>query len=158
EADEQWKTEREIELLLEEGRCYIRQSRLVEAADRFTQCLNLVQGDEGQSASYLISLGFIARRRGEFATALNYYEQSLAIFKKLHQQEQDDYATTLMNTATVYRRQGKIGEALRRSKIAWQIRLGLFRAGKISENQVGSILHNLGQIHLEGGNVIEAEK
>jgi len=62
------------------------------------------------------------------------------------------------SVSIIYRRQGKIEEALRRCKIAWRIRLELFQAGKISEVLVGLGLHTLGTIYLDAGNILEADQ
>ncbi len=158
EADPQWFHEHQSGFLMEEGLAYLRQSKLSEAVSSFTQCLSIEQsqGNELLSAHLLTNLGFISRRRGQFAAALSYYEKSTALFKKLGQQR--DYANTLNSISTVYRLQGKIEEAMRRCKIAWRIRLDLFREGKSSEVLVGLSRSSLGVIYLNAGDIIEAER
>jgi len=101
EVDSQWYEEHRSDVLQEEGRCYLRQSKLLEAANSFTQSLKIEQerGNEQQSARLLTNLGLISRRRGQFSPALSYYEQSIALYKKLGQQ--NDYATVLTNISTL---------------------------------------------------------
>lgn len=157
-ASAQWCTQHELDLLREEGRCYRMQGHLMEAEDRYTQCLNIVQArnDEKQSAYYLTHLGNIARQRGEFMTALTYYEQTMAVYRKLRLQK--EYVTLLLNTATCYRRLGNFDEASQRGKAALQLRLSLYQGEKISEVLVGIALNVLGQIYLDAGDIVKAEQ
>src|SRR5579884_2304963 len=85
EADPQWFEKNQTGILTEEGRCYRRQSRLSEALDSFTRALEIAQaeGRELLSAQLLSSIGNIFQRRGQFSTALTYYEQSTTMYKKL---------------------------------------------------------------------------
>jgi tetratricopeptide (TPR) repeat protein len=158
EADPQWYMENKAVILHESGRSYILQSKLREAAESYTQSLEIEQakGNELQCARLLNNLGAIYRRRGQFATALQYYEESIALYKKLGRQ--NDYASVLANISNVYRLQGKIEEALRRCKIALRIRLELTREGKISEEMIGISLLALGRIYLDEGNIVAAEQ
>ena len=172
EVDPDWFEENQADVLLEEGRSYMRQSRLLDAANAYTQSLEIHQahGDEPQSIPLLNGLGRIYRRRGQLATALSFYEQNIAIYKRriaLYKKEdepeayastQEAYASTLTSISAVYRRQGKMEEALRRCKIALLIRLELAQAGKLSELLVGTSRRALGQIYMDAGNIIEAEQ
>jgi tetratricopeptide (TPR) repeat protein len=157
-SDPQWYARRLSSILIEEGRCYMQQSRLADASRSLTQALEIEQsaGRELQGALLLNNLGSIYRRRGQFSTALGYYEQSIAIYKRLGRQR--DYASTLTNISNIYRLQGKIEEARRRCKVALSIRLKLFQEGSISEMHVGLSLHALGVIYLNANNITEAEK
>ncbi len=103
----------------------------------------------------LKSLGFVCRRRGQFTAALQYYEESIALYKKLNRQS--NYADVLGNISNVYRLQGKIEEALRRGKIAWRIRLELSKEGKITEVMFGLSEQALGVIYLNAGDIVQAE-
>ncbi|HEU5230701.1 MAG TPA: tetratricopeptide repeat protein, partial [Ktedonobacteraceae bacterium] len=158
QADPAWYEENLPLVLMEEGKCYQRLSRLPEAANSFIQCLAMQQarGNELQCAHLLHDLGLIFLRRGQFAESLDYYERSIALYKKLGRQS--EYATALNSTSFVYRLQGKIEEALRRCKIAWRIRRDLFREEKVSEDFIGFSLQTLGGIYLTASNVIEAER
>jgi tetratricopeptide (TPR) repeat protein len=157
EADPQWYAENKAAILLEIGRSYVLQSRFAEAADCYTQSLEIERskGRELQCARLLNNLGNISRRRGQFAASLPYYEESIALYKKLGRQ--GDYASVLGNISNVYRQQGKIEEALRRCKIAWRIRLELVRDGQITEMLLGLSEQALGIIYLNAGDIIEAE-
>jgi tetratricopeptide (TPR) repeat protein len=157
EADPQWYAENKAAILLEYGRNYVLQSRLAEAADCYSQSLEIerTRGDELQCARLLKNLGFICRRRGQFAAALPYYEESIALYKKLGRQS--NYADVLGNISNVYRLQGKIEEALRRGKIAWRIREELVREGKITEVLFGLSEQALGVIYLDAGDIVQAE-
>jgi len=157
EADSQWYAENQAFILLENGRSYALQSRYAEAADSYTQSLEIEQarGHEPQCARLLNNLGFICRRRGQFAAALDYYEKSIALYKKLGRQT--NYVAVLGNISNVYRLQGKIEEALRRGKIAWRIRQELVRDGKVTEMLLGLSEQALGVIYLTAGDIIEAE-
>lgn len=157
-AEPQWLAKNQLGFLTEEGWCYSRQGRLSEALDRFSQALEIAQaeGSELQSARLLSYIGGIFRRKGQFSTALNYYERSMAVYRKLGRQR--DYARTLTDMSIIYRLQGKLDEALRRCKVAWHIRLELFRQGTISEDQIGRSLNVLGGIHLNMGDIVAAER
>jgi tetratricopeptide (TPR) repeat protein len=157
DADPQWYAENKATILLENGRSYALQSRFVEAANCYTQSLEIERskGRELQCARLLNNLGNISRRRGQFAAALPYYEESIALYKKLGRQS--DYANVLGNISNVYRLQGKIEEALRRSKIARRIRLELVRDGKITEMLLGLSEQALGVIYLNAGDIVEAD-
>ncbi|GCE31403.1 hypothetical protein KDA_68870 [Dictyobacter alpinus] len=159
DVDPEWYEENKFVVVREEGRCYLQQSRLKEAQECYQLCLEIERtqdGDPSRLAGILTNLGLIARRRGQFAEALEFYEQSIEIYKKLGLR--DNYATILNNMAVVYRRQGKLEEALRRCKIAWRIRVELAETQQISETDVALSLHNMGQIYLDAGKTIEAEK
>ena len=160
ETDPQWYEENEAIILQENGRSYVLQSRFAEATDCYTQSLEIerakrAKGYELQCARLLNSLGTICRRRGQFAATLPYYEESIALYKKLGRQS--DYASVLGNISNVYRLQGKTEEALRRCKIAWHIRLELTRKGEITEMLVGLSEQALGVIYLNAGDIVEAE-
>ncbi len=157
-ADPQWYQEYQADLFQEEGRCYRYQSKLQDAARCFMQCLDIQQahGNEQECAKLLRSLGQVFRQSGQFSRALDYYEQSIALYRKLNLKL--DYANTLRHISTIYPWQGKSEEALRLCKIVWRVHLELFQAGIMSELQVGLSLLNLGVTHLKVGNIIEAEQ
>lgn len=156
-ADPQWYEENKSIIFLEEGRNYVKQSKLAQAADSYMRSLEieLGRGDKLQCAKLFNNLGFTCRRRGQFTAALEYHEQSIALYKDLGRQS--DYAHVLGNISNVYRLQGKIEEALRRCKIAWHIRKELAKEGKIPETLVGMSEQALGIIYLDSGDIMEAE-
>lgn len=157
-ADPQWYEKNAPSILTLEGRCYQQQSKLPEATTSFLQSLEIQQarGADLLCANLLGNLGLIFRRRGQFATSLEYYDRSIALYKSLGRQS--EYAQMLNGSSVVYRLQGKIEEALRRCKIAWRIRRELFREEKVSESQIALSLNTLGGIYLQAGNIIEAER
>ncbi|HLG76423.1 MAG TPA: tetratricopeptide repeat protein, partial [Ktedonobacteraceae bacterium] len=124
----------------------------------FLTCLPIEQarGNVGQSFNLLANLGLVSRYRGEYTKALEYYEQGIEICKRMNYT--DAYASILGNMSSVYRRQGRIDEALSHAKVAWRIRQELFAQGKIDEVSVGLTLHLLGQAYLEAGKYNEAER
>jgi len=158
QADEHWVDEHRLSLLGGKGQCYLALSRFFEAIDSFTQCLEIEQAlnDELATARRQSLLGYTYRRRGQFDTAVNYYEQSIATYKRLNRLR--EYANAFTNIGNVYRLQGKTDEALRRCKIALRIRNDLFKAGQISEIPVGLTLSTIGQVCLDIDDLLQAEQ
>src|SRR5437667_783367 len=156
QADEHWVDEHRLDLLSGKGQCYLELSRFFEAIDSFTQCLKIEQtrNDELASASRQSQLGYTHRRRGQFDTAVRFYEQSIATYKRLNNQR--EYADAFNSIGNVYRLQGKTDEALRRCKIALRIRNDLFKAGQISEIPVGLTLSTIGLVCLDIGDLLQA--
>jgi len=107
QADKQWIMEHRLDLLDGKGQCYLALSLFLEAIDSFEQCLKIEQacGDESASASRLGQLGYTYRRRGQFDTAVRYYEESIAMHKHLNNQR--EYADTFNSIGNVYRLQAK---------------------------------------------------
>lgn len=157
ENDPQWYEANDDEVLNEEGQCYQKKNLWDEAEHYFNQCLAVAteRNNQPRSASLLNRLGYIARRRGQFATAITYYQRSADLFKKLGNTL--NYADALNNMGTAYRYQGKIEEALLCCKIGWRLRRDLFQKGETDEVVVGWSLSTLGAIYLSAGNISEAE-
>ncbi len=158
QADERWVDEHRLDLLGGKGQCYLELSRFFEAIDSFTQCLEIEQArnDELASARRQSDLGYTYRRRGQFDTAVHFYEQSIATYKRLNNLR--EYADTFNSIGNVYRLQGRNDEALRRCKIALRIRQDLFKAGQISEIPVGLTLSTIGLVCLDIGDLLQAEQ
>lgn len=158
ESDSQWVKDNPSRRLLETARCYQRLSKLSEASLAYEQCLEVERtvGDELWQAILLRSLGNIAWHRGQFSIALDYCEQSLALYKKLGNQR--EYAATLTAIGRVYRIQGKIQEALRVCRVAWRIRQELFQAGEVSAVTIGQSSYALGKIYLQDDHILEADR
>jgi tetratricopeptide (TPR) repeat protein len=157
ESDPQWYEDNYYEVLNEEGQCY-QKKNLWDAAERcFNECLTVEteRNNQERCAALLNRLGYIARRRGQFATAITYYQRSADLFK--HLGKMLNYADTLNNMGMVYHFQGKIAEALLRCRIGWRFRLNLFQKGEADEVVVGWSLSTLGIISLSAGNISEAE-
>lgn len=157
EHDPRWYEANYYEILNEQGLCYQRKSLWDDAERCFNECLvaETERNNQARCAALLNWLGYIARRRGQFDTALTYYQRSADLFKQLGKML--NYAGVLNNTSYVYRYQGKIEEALLRCKIGWRIRWNLFQAGEVDEVVVGLSLSTLGAIYLSAGNISEAE-
>ena len=157
ENDPQWYEANYYEILNEEGFCYQKKNLWDDAERRFNECLAVEtsRNNQARSASLLNQLGYIARRRGQYATALTYYQRSADLFKQLGKML--NYAEVLNNMGNVYRYQGKIEEALLRCKIGWRLRWKLFQEGQIDEVAVGRSLGTLGVIYLSAGNIAEAD-
>ena len=145
-------------LLSGKGHCYLAQSRFFEAIESFTQCLEIEQthDDELASARRQNQLGYTYRRCGQFDTAVSFYEQSMATYKRLSSLR--EYTDVFNNIGDAYRLQGKFDEALRRCKIALRIRLDLFKTGQCSEIGVGLILSTMGLIYLDIDDLLQAEQ
>ncbi|GCF08431.1 tetratricopeptide repeat protein [Dictyobacter arantiisoli] len=159
EADALWLESNRSELYREQGVCYIAQSKLKAATDSYLACLELersLPNNDYQIANIFTSLGRIHQRRGQWATALDYYQKGIELFRKINYRY--DYATVLSNISVIYLRQGRIEEALQDCKIAWHLRQQLAQAGEAGEPIVGLSLHTLGQIYLAAGNTVEAER
>lgn len=158
QAEEQWTSEHRLGLLDGKGRCYLALSRFSEAIDCVTQCLEIEQvkkDDESANARLLGQLGYVHRRRGQFDEAVRYYDESIAIHKRLNNLRA--YADMLNSIGFVYKLQGKMDEALRSCKIALRIRNALFKASKVSEVSIGLTLSTMGQIYLDMDDIISAE-
>ena len=143
ESDPQWYETNYYEVLNEEGQCY-QKKNLWDAAERcFNECLAVEteRNNQARCAALLNRLGNIARRRGQFATAITYYQRSADLFK--HLGNMLNYAEVLNNMGIAYRYQGKIEEALLRCKIGWRLRWNLFQKGEADEVVVGRSLSNL---------------
>jgi tetratricopeptide (TPR) repeat protein len=157
ESDPQWYETNYYEVLNEEGQCY-QKKNLWDAAERcFNECLAVETERDNQArcAALLNLLGYISHRRGQFATAVDYYQRSADLFKR--QGYIRNYADALNNMSNAYRYQGKIEEALLRCKIGWRLRWNLFQKGDLDEVIVGWSLNTLGAIYLSAGNTSEAE-
>ncbi|MBV9229085.1 MAG: tetratricopeptide repeat protein [Chloroflexi bacterium] len=158
QADQQWVAEHRLDLLSGKGICYLDLNRFLEAIDSFSQCLEIdrASGKESAIANRLSWLGLTYRRRGQYDTAERYYEESIALHKRLNNQR--EYASMLTNISNVYRLQGKTDEALRRCKIALRIRKDLFQAGRGGEVAVGLTLSTIGQVYLSIDDIVHAEQ
>jgi tetratricopeptide (TPR) repeat protein len=158
EADEQWDAEYRLSLLSGKAACYLALNRLLEAIDSFTQCLEIDRAlnDEPAIANRLGRLGLTYRHRGQFDTAVHYYEESIALHKRLNNQR--EYANMLNSISEVYKLQGKLDEALLRCKIALRIYNDLFRAGNASEFLIGLTLSTMGKIYLDMDTISNAEE
>jgi tetratricopeptide (TPR) repeat protein len=157
-ADEDWVARHRLSLLGGKGQCYLALSRFFEAIESFTQCLEIenARNDELAIARRQSLLGYAYRRRGQFETAVSFYEQSIATYKRLSSPR--EYANAFNNIGNVYRFQGKTDEALRRCKIALRIRNDLFKDGQISEVPVGLTLSTIGQVYLDIDDLPQAEQ
>jgi tetratricopeptide (TPR) repeat protein len=157
ENDLQWYEANYYEILNEEGLCYQRKNLWDAAEHCFNECLTVEteRNNQARSAALLNHLGYIERRRGQYATALSYYQRSADLFKHLGMMR--NYADVLNNMSNVYRYQGQIDEALLRCKIGWRLRWKLFQEGQIDEVAVGRSLGTLGVIYLSAGNIAEAD-
>ncbi|TMC15380.1 MAG: tetratricopeptide repeat protein [Chloroflexi bacterium] len=157
ESDPQWYETNYYEVLNEEGLCYQKKNLWDDAERCFNECLAVEteRNNQARCAPLLNRLGYIARRRGQFATAITYYQQSADLFK--HLGKMLNYADVLNNMGYAYRYQGKIEEALLRCKISWRLRWNLFQKGEVDEVIVGWSLSTLGIIYLSAGNISEAE-
>ena len=158
QADEHWVDEHRLNLLGEKGQCYLALSRFFEAIDSFTQCLEIEQArnDELAVARRQSQLGYAYRRRGQFDTAVEFYEKSIATYKRLNRLR--EYADAVNSIGNVYRFQGRTDEALRKCKIALRIRNDLFEAGQISEIPVGLTLSTIGLVCLDIDDLLQAEQ
>jgi tetratricopeptide (TPR) repeat protein len=158
QADERWVDGHRLDLLGGKGLCYLELSRFIEAIDSFTQCLEIEQtnNDDLEIARRQSQLGYTYRRRGQFETAVEFYNQSIVTYKRLNNLRA--YADAFNSIGNVYRLQGKTDEALRRCKIALRIRNDLFEAGQISEIPVGLTLSTIGQVYLDIDDLLQAEQ
>jgi tetratricopeptide (TPR) repeat protein len=158
QADERWVDEHRLDLLGGKGQCYLALSRFFEAIDSFTQCLEIekANNDELAVARRQSQLGYTYRRRGQFETAVEFYNQSIATYKRLNSLR--EYADAVNSIGNVYRFQGKTDEALRKCKIALRIRNDLFEAGQISEIPVGLTLSTIGLVCLDIDDLVQAEE
>jgi tetratricopeptide (TPR) repeat protein len=149
DANSEWYAEREVEILIARGRCYLMLSQLSEASECFQQALDLgrARGDPSREAFLLDSLGFIHRRRGELERAMQYYNECIAIYKASGNPVQ--YANTLNNLSNVLRLKGNIEEALRVCKYALNSRRKLVQERKTSERAIAFSLSTLGLIYID---------
>jgi len=158
QADEQWIADYRVNLLSGKGRCYLDLSRVFEAIDCFTQCLEIdrERGRDVDIANRLGWLGYAYRRRGQFDTAVRYYEESIILQKHLNNQV--EYANMFNYVGYVYRLQGKLDEALLRCKIALRLRKDLYSTSKVSEVTIGLTLSTIGQVYLDMDDILHAEE
>ncbi|HEY4033719.1 MAG TPA: tetratricopeptide repeat protein [Ktedonobacteraceae bacterium] len=158
QADPSWIEPYSASILLEKGRCCNLHSNFSEAITCFTEGLKIVrtQNDQEQAAVMLRWLGYTYRSQGQFDDAKHYYEEGFALYKQLD--DQSAYAATLNNLSYIDMLQGKTQEALRRCRIGLRIREELFRSGKGSEFDVALSLSTLGQIYLDAGHHVWADK
>jgi tetratricopeptide (TPR) repeat protein len=154
-ADPQWMEQNKAAFLLEAGRCYFDRSILKEARAYFTHALEAAQNDEQTKAYILSYLGGACRKQGKLTEAIRFYEQGTAIMKVLG--DRSNYANTLSTIGSVMAQQGKYEEAMRRCKIALQIREEAFANKESGELPIGYGLTTLGVIYLNSGNIREAE-
>jgi tetratricopeptide (TPR) repeat protein len=154
-ADPQWMEQNKAAFLLEAGRCYHGRSILKEASAYFTRALDAVQNDE-QTRAYILSfLGGVCLKQGQLTESIRFFEKSTAIMKVLG--DRSNYANTLSTIGSVMAQQGKYEEAMRRCKIALQIREEAFAHKEAGELPIGYGLTVLGVIYLNAGNVLDAE-
>jgi tetratricopeptide (TPR) repeat protein len=155
--DKQWFKHNYYEILSEKGFGYQRKNRWQDAIQCFEDCLTAetARNNMMRVATLLHQLGYIARRRGQFTTALNYYRQSADTYKQLNNIR--DYTYVLNNMSHAYCLQGKIEEALLYCKMGWNLRRNMFLKGEIDEMVVGWSLNTLGFIHFSNNNLSEAE-
>jgi tetratricopeptide (TPR) repeat protein len=154
-ADPQWMEQNKVTFLLEAGRCYFERSMLKEARSYFSHALDAVQYDERTKAYILSYLGGACRKQGQLAEAIRFFEQGTAIMKALG--DRSNYANMLSTIGSIMAQQGKYEEAMRRCKIALQIREEAFARKEASELPIAGGLTTLGVIYLNSGNVLEAE-
>jgi len=158
EADSSWIEPYRAAILLEKGRCYTLHSNFSEAITCFAEGLKIARtrGDQEQAAVMLRWLGYSYRSQGQFDDAKRYYEEGFALYKQLD--DQSEYAATLNNLSYIDMLQGKTQEALRRCRIGLRIREELFKFGRGSEFDVALSLSTLGQIYLDAGHHVWAER
>ncbi|MBV9228928.1 MAG: ATP-binding protein, partial [Chloroflexi bacterium] len=160
QADADWREEKRYSLFSQMGQCYLQQSKLHEARHYFTECLAIAKArgeeEEESYAALLGQLGYIARRRGEFDQAIEFYKRAIEFYKKAG--PPPEYADILNSMGNVYRYLGKTDEALRRCQIALRIRRELFQAEKIGERPVGLSLGTLGIIYMNAEEIVQAEQ
>jgi tetratricopeptide (TPR) repeat protein len=156
--DPQWFKENYYNVLNEQGQCYQVKNQWNEAVQCIDECLiaETTRGNRLRCATLLNQRGYIARRRGQFDTALENYQQSADIYKELNQMR--NYAYVLNNMSNVYRYQGNIEKALLLCKIGWSLRRNVVLRGEADEIIVGWSLNTLGLIHLSNRNISEAER
>jgi tetratricopeptide (TPR) repeat protein len=154
--DPVWMEENKADFLLEAGRCYHEQSLLKEARAYFLRALEVAQDNE-QTRAYILSyLGGVCRKQGQLTESIRFFEQSTTIMKALG--DRSNYANMLSTMGSVIAMQGKYEEAMRRCKIALQIREEAFAHKEAGELPIGQGLTTLGVIYLDAGNIIEAER
>ncbi len=158
EASPEWYSEREVEILIAKGRCYLDLSELSSASICFMQALELskTRGDHSRLAFLLDLLGLVHRRRGELDSAMNYYNEGKEIARVSGNLVQ--YANTLNNLSNVLRLKGNIEEALRTCKYALKLRKKLVQEHKASEKAVVLSLNTLGLIYIDSGDYVQAEQ
>lgn len=156
--DPQWFAENYFNILNEQGQCYQVKYQWNEALQCIDECLKgeSARGNKLRCATLLNQRGYIARRRGQFARALEDYQLSADIYKETN--ELRNYAYVLNNMSNVYRYQGNIERALLICKIGWNLRRKIVLRGEADEIIVGWSLSTLGVIHLSNRNISEAER
>jgi CHAT domain-containing protein/Tfp pilus assembly protein PilF len=146
----------EVERLKQEGSRQLNRNELPEALETFQQVLaiqrkisNLPNSDRVASRkSERLTLNTIAGiyiRQGEYAKALNYYQQALVIAKELNNPEHQ--VATLNNIGKVYTRLGEYTKALEYLSHALVIGKDLSDPDRkvTTLNSIGEIYENLGQ-------------
>ena len=110
---------------------------------------------ESEALGYLLhQIGFYLDVQGRYREAEAYYQQSLAMFKKLFGSEHLHVATSLNNLAASYRSQGRYEEA----EPCYQQSLAMMRKLFGSEHSnVATSLNNLAELYRSMGRVEEAE-
>ena len=158
EADPSWLTSHHGDILFQKGNCYQKMNQLSEAIANFSRSRDIEtkRGNEPRVAAILSRLGVIGRRTGDLAGAKSYYEQSIAISKRLG--DLRGYADALNSLGNLHRLQGKTEEALQHCKVAWRIRKDLYDKGQASDIAVGLSLSTIGIIYLKVDDLVNAEK
>ncbi|MEP7010264.1 MAG: CHAT domain-containing protein [Acidobacteriota bacterium] len=109
-------------------------------------------GSKGPIANLMISIGQIARGRGDLATAETYYLQALGVLEGLDN-NQANIAGALNNLAGVSSERGDIELAESR----WRRSLLGFTAVQPGSQEVADVLTNLSHLYCEAGEVAECE-
>jgi Tfp pilus assembly protein PilF len=100
-------------------------------------------------AAGLLAAGILALRQAEFATALTYYKESLAIWQTLDEPKQ--MARTLLYLGILARRDAKEDK----SRDLFDQSLAIYR--QIGEqNGIATVLKNLGNVSLDDGDLLSA--
>ncbi len=102
---------RRVVLLNEQARSFWRQGNFAEAEAAALLALNLAQeaGDDTGRATSLNSLGIIASKYGEYNTAQDYYQQSIAINQVIGRQQ--GIAANFLNMGVIMKLQGNYAAA-----------------------------------------------
>ena len=154
EANQEWLTAHEAEILWDKSQCYILQSKFAEAIENMQRSLAIerAHGNEQQAGAILNKLGFAYRSQGQFDQAQKYYEEGLDLYAKLA--NPGEYANMINNLSNIHRLRGKTQRALHTCQIGLNIRRSLFQAGEGSEYYVALSLSTIGLIYLDGGHFV----
>ncbi len=162
EAEKDWREEHQAEILYDLGECHLAMAKFQEASKAFNDALTLERKRNNQQkiADILNALGYISRRQGQFDQAVDYYQESLRIYKGLGEQPEylRELADILNNLSNVYRLLGKIDKALTYCQRGLQIRERLSSNNEVSEVAIGFSHATLGHIYLYDGDDVNAEK